>query len=78
MRISLIGFFPVVLSSIEVRYQLAATEVGAIASTFDVAVAVSVIFISYFAGYGHKPRLLGISLLTMGLGKHDMLASYLR
>ena len=32
------------------------------------AVLVSVIFISYFGGKGHKPRWLGISLIVMGIG----------
>lgn len=32
------------------------------------AVLVSVIFISYFGGKGHKPRWLGISLIVMGVG----------
>lgn len=64
-----LGFISVVLSSLERRYQLTSVQAGLIASIFDVAVLITVIFISYFAGKGHKPRWLGVSLLVQGLGK---------
>ena len=57
-----------VLSSLERRYQLTSLQVGLVASVFDMAVLVSVIFVSYFAGKGHKPRWLGVGLLIQGLG----------
>ena len=57
-----------ILSSIERRYRFSSTSAGFIASTFDMAVLVSVIFISYFGGKGHKPRWLGISQIVMGVG----------
>lgn len=57
-----------VLSSVEVRYQLTSTKSGLIPSVFDMAVLVSVVFVSYFAGKGHKPRWLGVCLLIQGLG----------
>ena len=62
------GFTSVVLSSIELRYRLTSTTAGLIASSFDMAVLVSVIFISYFGGKGHKPRWLGVSLIIQGTG----------
>ena len=62
------GFTSVVLSTIERRYQFSSTAAGLIASTFDMAVLVSVLFISYFGGKGHKPRWLGISLIIQGTG----------
>lgn len=58
-----------VLSTIERRYRFSSTEAGLIASTFDMAVLVSVLFISYFGGKGHKPRWLGISLIVQGVGE---------
>ena len=70
----LIGFTSVVLSTIERRYRFSSTAAGFIASTFDMAVLVSVLFISYFGGKGHKPRWLGISLIVQGAG--EFLASY--
>ena len=57
-----------VLSSLERRYGLSSTSTGAIASTFDAAVLVSVVFISYFGGRGHKPRWLGASLIIQAIG----------
>ena len=57
------------LSTIERRYRFSSTAAGLIASTFDMAVLVSVLFISYFGGKGHKPRWLGISLIIQGLGE---------
>ncbi len=58
-----------VLSSIERRYGFSSTAAGAIAATFDASVLVSVLFISYFGGRGHKPRWLGASLIIQGLGQ---------
>ena len=57
-----------VLSTLERRYGLSSTATGSIASTFDVAVLVSVVFISYFGGRGHKPRWLGASLIVQATG----------
>ena len=68
MCLSPLGFTSVVLSTIERRYQFSSTAAGLIASTFDMAVLVSVVFISYFGGKGHKPRILGISLIVQGTG----------
>lgn len=39
-----------------------------IASTFDITVLVTVVFISYFGGNSHKPRWLGIGVFIQGLG----------
>ena len=57
-----------VLSTIEKRYRFPSLAAGFIASSFDVAVLVSVLFISYFGGKGHKPRWLGVSLIVIGIG----------
>ena len=62
------GFTSIVLSSLERRYGLSSTAAGSIASTFDAAVLVSVIFISYVGGRGHKPRWLGASLIVQAVG----------
>ena len=64
-----VGFVSVVLSSIERRYRFSSLVAGFIASSFDMAVLVSVLFISYFGGRGHKPKWLGISLIVQGSGK---------
>ena len=62
------GFSSVILSTIERQYQFSSTAAGLISSTYDLAVLVSVVFISYFGGKGHKPRWLGISLIIQGTG----------
>lgn len=62
------GLIPVVLSSLEVRFGLSSTDSGIIPSTYDTAVVVFLIPISYFGGVGHKPRWLGLGVLIMGLG----------
>ena len=56
------------LSSLETRYKFASIQVGMIASTFDVTVLVTVLFISYFGGNSHKPRWLGAGVFIQGLG----------
>ena len=68
-----VGFTSVILSTIERRYQFSSTSAGLIASTFDMAVLVSVVFFSYFGGKGHKPRLLGISLIVQGAGMYVLI-----
>ncbi|CAD5121283.1 DgyrCDS9814 [Dimorphilus gyrociliatus] len=62
------GLIPVVLSSLEVRFGLSSTDSGIIPATYDTAVVVFLIPISYFGGVGHKPRWLGLGVLIMGLG----------
>ena len=56
------------LSSLETRYKFASIQVGMIASTFDITVLVTVLFISYFGGNSHKPRWLGAGVFIQGLG----------
>ena len=62
------GFSSVVLSTIERRYRFSSTAAGLISSMYDMAILVSVVFISYFGGKGHKPRWLGVSLIIQGIG----------
>ena len=57
-----------VLSTIERRYRLSSTAAGSLASVTDASILVSVIFISYFGGRGHKPRWLGVSLIIQAIG----------
>lgn len=64
------GFTSVVLSTLERRYRFSSVWAGSIASIFDASVLISVLFISYFGGRGHKPRWLGISQIIQGIGKY--------
>lgn len=63
-----LGFVPVIISSLETRYNFGSTEAGALLALFDAVVAVSVIFISYFGGKSHKPRFIGIFIIIIGIG----------
>lgn len=56
------------LSTLETRYKFSSVQVGMIASTFDITVLVTVIFISYFGGNSHKPRWLAVGVFIQGLG----------
>ena len=66
--ISIIGFEPVVISSLERRYRFSSLSASFIISVFDVAVVICGIFISYFGEKGHKPRWIGIAFLIQGIG----------
>lgn len=56
------------VSSLERRYRFSSTAASLIISGFDVAVVISVIFISYFGSKAHKPRWLGIAFCIQGIG----------
>ena len=56
------------LSTIEKRYRFSSLAAGMIIAVFDLAVVVSVVFISYFGHKSHKPRWLGIALIIQGIG----------
>ena len=56
------------ISNIEKRYHFSSTASSIILGAFDLAVVLSVIFISYFGNKAHKPKILGIGLITQGIG----------
>ena len=62
------GFEPVVVSSLERRYRFSSTAASFIIIVFDIAVTVSVIFLSYFGEKAHKPRWMGIAFFAQGVG----------
>ncbi|XP_048464370.1 solute carrier organic anion transporter family member 4A1 [Rhincodon typus] len=62
------GFINTVITSIERRFDLRSYHSGMIASSYDIAACVCLIFVSYFGGSGHKPRWLGWGVLIMALG----------
>jgi len=65
---SFLGLTPVVVSSLETRYEFSSTQLGVLTSTFDATVLVTVIFISYFSANSHKPRWLGVGACFLGIG----------
>ncbi|XP_006873453.1 PREDICTED: solute carrier organic anion transporter family member 4A1 [Chrysochloris asiatica] len=62
------GFINTVITSIERRFDLRSYHSGLVASSYDIAACLCLIFVSYFGGSGHKPRWLGWGVLLMGLG----------
>ena len=72
-----LGFTSVVLSSIERRYKFSSVYAGLIASVYDTSIVFSVLFVSYFAGRGHRPRWLGICLIIQGFGMYFSNVMYL-
>ncbi|KAG8131632.1 hypothetical protein E2320_009542 [Naja naja] len=62
------GFVNTVITSIERRFDLQSYQSGLIASSYDIAACVCLMFVSYFGGNGHKPRWLGWGVLIMGIG----------
>ncbi|CAG5928470.1 unnamed protein product [Menidia menidia] len=62
------GFINTVVTSIERRFDLRSYQAGLVASSYDIAACVCLVFVSYFGGTGHKPRWLGWGVLIMALG----------
>ena len=56
------------ISNLEKRYRFASTESGVLFAIYDVTIAVSIIFITYFGGKTHKPRFIGISIIIVAIG----------
>ena len=64
----MVGFEPVVISSLERRYRFSSLSASFIISVFDFAVVICGILISYFGEKGHKPRWIGIAFCIQGIG----------
>ena len=62
------GYISLGLSSIERRYNLPSSLSAFAAISYEIGVILTLPFSSYFGGRSHKPRVLGISLLTIGVG----------
>ena len=62
------GFISVGLSSIERRYNLSSSLAAFAVISYELGVILTLPFSSYFGGRSHKPRVLGISLLILGIG----------
>ena len=61
------GFLNIVLTTIQVEFQISSAKAGLIPSNYDIAAAVTVLFVAHF-GSLNKPRTLGLGVLTMGAG----------
>ena len=61
------GFAGVVISSLEKRFSLKTSEVGAVNACYDIASATMAVIVSYY-GHHHKPKWLGGGAAILGIG----------
>ncbi|KAL5258496.1 hypothetical protein ACHWQZ_G009109 [Mnemiopsis leidyi] len=61
------GFLNVVLSTIQVEFQMSSAEAAMFPSNYDISVAVTVLLVAHF-GSSHKPRTLGIGMILLATG----------
>ncbi|XP_028515335.1 solute carrier organic anion transporter family member 4A1-like, partial [Exaiptasia diaphana] len=61
------GLTGVVISSLEKRFFLKTSQVGAISSCYDIAAALMAIIVSYYGHY-HKPKWLGWGAVILSIG----------
>lgn len=57
-----------VLTTLERRFNLQSTDVGVIASSFEIGNLALILFVSYFGAKAHRPRLIGCGGIVMALG----------
>ena len=62
------GYISVGLSSIERRYSLPSALAAFAAISYEIGVILTLPISTYFGGRSHKPKVLGISLLIVGVG----------
>lgn len=61
------GFMNVVLSTIQVEFQMSSAKAAMFPSNYDIAVAVTVLIVAHF-GSTHKPRTLGVGMILLAAG----------
>ncbi|KAJ8307855.1 hypothetical protein KUTeg_014594 [Tegillarca granosa] len=59
-------------SSVERRFELSSSKVGAVSSAYDVSAAIIGLFISYFVSKKNKPRMIAIAAAIMSVGSFVM------
>ena len=60
------GFTGALLSTIEKRFQFTSKEAGFIAASNDISAILLTTLVSFYGGYGRKPRWLGYGALLTG------------
>ena len=61
------GFLNIILTTVQIEFQLSSAKAAMFPSNYDIAVAVTVLIVSHF-GSSHKPRTLGLGMLIMASG----------
>lgn len=64
------GFTGALLSTIEKRFQFTSKEAGFIAASNDISAILLTTLVSFYGGYGSKPRWLGYGALLTGTVKN--------
>ena len=62
------GVINAIISTLEKRFELPSSKSGLIVSSNDFIAFFLVLFISFYGGERHKPRLIGIGIVTLGIG----------
>ncbi|CAN8012708.1 unnamed protein product, partial [Ixodes pacificus] len=62
------GFVNVALPTLERRFKLQSAEVGMIVSMYNIGSLALLLPITFLGGQGHRPRLMAIGTLIMGIG----------
>ena len=61
------GFLNVVLSTIQVEFQMSSAKAAMFPSNYDITVAATVLIVAHF-GSSHKPRTLGLGMILLATG----------
>ncbi|XP_061188346.1 solute carrier organic anion transporter family member 4A1-like [Saccostrea echinata] len=62
------GVINAIISTLEKRFELPSSKAGLIVSSNDFIAFFLVLFISFYGGERNKPRLIGIGIITLGIG----------
>ncbi|XP_021367866.1 solute carrier organic anion transporter family member 4A1-like [Mizuhopecten yessoensis] len=62
------GVINAIISTLEKRFELPSSKSGLIVSSNDFFACFLVLVISYYGSHRHKPKIIGIGILTLGLG----------
>lgn len=62
------GVINAIISTLEKRFELPSSKSGLIVSSNDFIAFFLVLFISFYGGGRHKPRLIGLGIITLGIG----------
>ena len=60
------GFVKITVSPLQKIFGLTSRDMGFVASSYDITSIIAVIPLTYFCGMGHKPLVIGLSLVLFG------------